>query len=146
MLLRRSEIERSGCWKIRRQLSKSALPMASAWSMASQERAWRLPGAFAGISGFSGAFFLTRRTVCLSFPMRKFSSRADSVSTVSKSGMTMSASASPKWCSLSACWFRSVVWCNDSNSRFRSRIFAKVSMMAKVAAVALGLFSTVASR
>ena len=41
---------------------------------------------------FFGSTFLMRRTVCLIFPMKKFNSSEDSVSTVSRSGMTMSAS------------------------------------------------------
>ena len=52
---------------------------------------------------FLGEAFLMRRTVCLILPIKKFSSRDDSVSTVSRSGMMMSDNTSPKLCILFIC-------------------------------------------
>ncbi len=55
------------------------------------------------IFGFLGKAFLMRRTVCLIFPIKKFSSSDDSVSTVSRSGIIMSERTSPKLCIFFIC-------------------------------------------
>ena len=48
--------------------------------------------------------FFTLLTVCFIFPIKKFSSNVDSVSDVSKSGITISERTSPKCFNFSA-WF-----------------------------------------
>ena len=52
--------------------------------------------------------FLTRFTVCFILPIKKLSSKVDSVSAVSKSGITISESISPKCFILDCCTWLSV--------------------------------------
>ena len=97
-------------------------------------------------SVWSASFCLfTRFTVCLILPIRKLSSRLDSVSDVSRSGMTMLESISPMCCILDCCDLPSVAPCKACNSRLSWRTEANVSMIARVACVACGLFRIVAS-
>ena len=89
--------------------------------------------------------FFTRFTVCLIFPIIKLSSSDDSVSDVSRSGITMSVSISPKCCILLVCTRLSVSLCNSTSSRLNVRTWANVSMIENVTAVARSLFNMVAS-
>ncbi len=89
--------------------------------------------------------FLTRFTVCLIFPIKKFSSNVDSVSEVSKSDITISDSTLPKCCIFDVCLSGLVSLCKSTSSRFRLLTYVKVSIMANVTFNALLLFRIVAS-
>lgn len=80
----------------------------------------------------------------LDFAYQELSSRLDSVSDVSRSGMTMLESISPMCCILDCCDLPSVSPCKACNSRLSWRTEANVSMIARVACVACGLFRIVA--
>ena len=88
---------------------------------------------------------LTRFTECFILPMIKFSSSEDSVSVVSKSGITMFVRISPKCCIFECFSSLSPSLCNSTSSLLSSRTAAKVSMMAKVVLIAVLLFKIVAS-
>ena len=66
-----------------------------------------------------GYCFFVRFTVCFSLPMKKSNSNVDSVSEVSKSGITISAITSPKRLSLSDVCVESVSLCSANSSRFK---------------------------